>query len=104
STSTRLGAARREQRFAALRLAGATPRQVNLVAAAEAAAAAALGALVGAAGFLAARAPAARLEIDGHRSFVSDLSIAPPLFAAIVVGIPVVAALAAMASLRRLQI
>src|SRR5690606_31146006 len=31
STSTRLGAARREQRFAALRLAGATPRQVNLV-------------------------------------------------------------------------
>src|SRR5690606_6011050 len=31
-TSTRIGAARREQRFAALRLAGATPRQINLVA------------------------------------------------------------------------
>ena len=30
-TSTLIGAARREQRFAALRLAGATPRQINLI-------------------------------------------------------------------------
>jgi hypothetical protein len=35
TTATRLSAARREQRLAALRLAGATPRQTALIAAAE---------------------------------------------------------------------
>ncbi|NED53879.1 ABC transporter permease, partial [Micromonospora aurantiaca] len=42
-TATRLGAARREQRFAAMRLVGATPRQISVVAAVEAALAAAAG-------------------------------------------------------------
>jgi hypothetical protein len=35
STATRLSAARREQRFAAIRLVGATPRQISLIAAVE---------------------------------------------------------------------
>jgi hypothetical protein len=33
ATATRLSAARREQRFAAMRLTGATPRQITLIAA-----------------------------------------------------------------------
>ena len=47
ATSTRLAAARREERFAALRLVGATPRQVNVLASVEAGLAAAAGALLG---------------------------------------------------------
>lgn len=41
STATRLSAARREQRFAAMRLVGATPKQVSLIAAVESTVAAA---------------------------------------------------------------
>jgi hypothetical protein len=104
STSTRLGAARREQRFAALRLAGATPRQTNVVAAVEAAAAAVAGAVVGLLGFLALRSQAARLPLDGHPSFVVDVHVITPVLVAIVIAIPVLAVVAAMVSLRRLQI
>jgi hypothetical protein len=104
STSTRLGAARREQRFAALRLAGATPRQTNLIAAVEAGAAATAGALLGGLGFLLVRPHAAGIEIDGHASFVGDVGVGPAVLAAIVVAVPVLAMVAAMSSLRRLQI
>src|SRR5438309_1316296 len=41
--STRLAAARREQRFAALRLVGATPRQVSVIATVESTVAAVVG-------------------------------------------------------------
>ncbi len=41
--STRLSAARREQRFAAMRLTGATPRQITVIASVESAVAAAAG-------------------------------------------------------------
>ena len=46
-TATRLSAARREQRFAALRLTGATPRQVSVISAVEASAAALAGVVIG---------------------------------------------------------
>jgi hypothetical protein len=103
STSTRIGAARREQRFAALRLAGATPRQANILAAVEAGAAAIAGAALGAVGFALLRSHVARIEIDGHQSFVGDVRVAPILLAAILVAIPVLAVAAATVSLRRLQ-
>jgi hypothetical protein len=102
--STRLGAARREQRFAALRLAGATPWQTNVVAGVEAGAAAAVGAVAGAGIFAAVRPWAARLQLNGHRSFVSDLHVPPGLLAAVLVGVPALAVGAAMLSLRRLQV
>ncbi len=47
ATATRLSAARREQRFAAMRLAGATRKQVSLLAATESTAAAVLGVAAG---------------------------------------------------------
>jgi hypothetical protein len=104
STSTRLGAARREQRFAALRLAGATPQQTNLVAAVEAGAAAIAGVAVGALGFLLLRPEIAKIDIDAQPSFVNDVRIAPGVLAAILVGVPVLAIAAAMVSLRRLNV
>lgn len=104
STSTRLGAARREQRFAAMRLAGATPRQTRVVAGVEAGAAAGVGALVGWVGFSLLRARVAQIEIDGEASFVGDVQVAPALLAVILVAIPIMAVVAAMVSLHRLQI
>jgi MFS family permease len=104
STSTRLGAARREQRFAALRLAGATPRQTNLMAAVEAGAAATLGAGVGFVGYLLSRPIAAGIEIDGEPSFVADVRVPIVLLVLILLAVPLVAVASALASLRRLQI
>ena len=52
-TATRLAAARREQRFAAMRLVGATPRQVSVLSAVEAAVAAFGGVALGFAMFFA---------------------------------------------------
>lgn len=104
STSTRIGAARREQRFAALRLAGATPRQTGVVAAVEAGAAAAVGVALGGLGFALLRPYFARIEIDGHQSFVGDVRVAPVFLALILAAIPVLAIVVATVSLRRLQI
>jgi hypothetical protein len=56
-TATRLSAARREQRFAALRLAGATRRQVSLLAATESTAGAVLGVALGFGIFFLLRVP-----------------------------------------------
>lgn len=104
STSTRIGAARREQRLAALRLAGATPRQTSVVAAVEAGAAAASGVVLGALGLLALRGRVAGIEIDGHPSFAEDVQVHRLLLVAVLVGVPVLAVGASLRTLRRLQI
>ena len=66
ATASRLSAARREERFAAMRLVGATPRQISVVSAVEAVVAALAGVAVGFATLL--RLPAAALPRAVHRS------------------------------------
>jgi predicted lysophospholipase L1 biosynthesis ABC-type transport system permease subunit len=104
STSARIGAARREQRYAAMRLAGATPRQVNLIAAVEAGAAAVVGTILGAIGLALLRPYGAHIEIDGHTSFPGDVRVPAVLFVVILLGIPALAVATTMVSLRRLQV
>ncbi|MFJ5921758.1 FtsX-like permease family protein [Kitasatospora sp. NPDC092948] len=103
-TATRLNAARREQRFAAMRLVGATPRQVSVVSAVEAAVAAAVGAVLGFLPFLALRGPVADMALTGSRFFTSDVSLTPLQIAGVALGVPLAAALAARIALRRVQI
>ncbi|WP_051653641.1 FtsX-like permease family protein [Kitasatospora cheerisanensis] len=103
-TATRLNAARREQRFAAMRLVGATPRQVSVVSAAEAAVAAVAGVAVGFLPFLALRSTVARARLTGSRFFPSDLSLTPLQILGVAVGVPLAAAVAARIALRRVQI
>jgi hypothetical protein len=103
-TATRLSAARREQRFAAMRLVGATPRQVSLIAAAESAVAAAVGVAIGFGLFFALRIPLATIPFTGQSFFPAELSLSLPDILAVAVGVPVAAALAARLALRRVNI
>ncbi|HKS98157.1 MAG TPA: FtsX-like permease family protein, partial [Rugosimonospora sp.] len=98
-TATRLSAARREQRLAAMRLVGATPHQVNVVAAVEASMGAAAGTLIGFVGFLVVRPYAARADLDGSPFFPADLRLSWSAAIGIGLGVPVLAGVAALLSL-----
>ncbi|MCX5065210.1 ABC transporter permease [Micromonospora lupini] len=103
-TATRLSAARREQRFAAMRLVGATPRQIAIVAAVEAAAAAVAGTAVGFGLFYAFRDPLAGIPFTGMPFFPSDMSLGVLDTLLVALGVPAGAAVAAQISLRRVRI
>ncbi|MEU7974435.1 FtsX-like permease family protein [Micromonospora sp. NPDC049089] len=103
-TATRLSAARREQRFAAMRLVGATPRQISLVAAVEAGLAAVVGTAVGFGLFYAFRDPLASIPFTGMPFFPGDMSLTGGDILLVALGVPAGAALAAQISLRRVRI
>ena len=104
ATATRLSAARREQRFAAMRLAGATRRQISLIAATESAVAGILGVAVGFGVFFLVRIPVARIPLIGQPFFPAELSLSLPDILIVAIGVPVFAAVAARLALRRVQI
>lgn len=104
ATSTRLAAARREERYAAFRLVGATPRQVNRLASVEAGVAAAAGAAMGFALFWAFRPAVARIPFTGEPFFTSDLSLGWKAVLGIAVGVPLAAVVVSLWSLRRVRI
>lgn len=103
-TATRLSAARREERFAALRLLGATARQINVIASIDAMASALLGTLLGIGLFLAVRPAVAGSGVTGARHF--GFQVTPTIWGYLgVLGcVPVASALAALVSLRRVRI
>ena len=104
ATATRLSAARREQRFAAMRLAGATRKQVSLLAATESTAAALLGVAAGFGIFFLLRAPVAGIPFLGAPFFPGDLSLSLLDVFAVAIGVPAAAAVAARLALRRVHI
>jgi hypothetical protein len=103
-TATRLAAARREQRFAAMRLVGATPRQVSVVSAVESTVAAVAGTAVGFGLFYLFRAPLAALPFTGEPFFPSDMALGTVDILAVALGVPLAAAVAARIALRRVRI
>src|SRR5215831_6220017 len=104
STATRLAAARREERFAALRLVGGTPCDIRIVASVEAMISAFLGAVLGTVIFLLVRPALAGAALIGTQYFESDLTPTAAGYVAMLAGVPVAAAIAALVSLRRVQI
>ena len=104
ATATRLSAARREERFAAMRLVGATRRQVSLLAATESTTAGILGVAAGFGIFLLLRTPVAGIPFIGQPFFTGDLSLSPADILAVAIGVPVAAAVAARLALRRVRI
>jgi hypothetical protein len=103
-TAMRLAAARREQRFAALRLVGATPRQTSVIASVDALAGAVLGTLAGVGGFLLLRPVLAGVSITDSRYFPDLVTPTATGYAAVLVGVPVAAGAAAVWSLRRVRV
>jgi hypothetical protein len=103
-TATRLSAARREQRFAALRLVGATPRQIAVISAVESTLAAGAGVLAGFGLFFAMRPAVVMIPFTGDRFFLSDLSLTWADVLAVAAGVPIAAAAIARLALRRVAI
>ena len=101
---TDLGAAQRAERFATLRLIGATPGQVARIAATETAATTLLGALLGVGAYLALIPVAARIVIGSSRFFPRDLLTSPAVIAATVLGTVLGAAAVAWWRTRRASI
>lgn len=102
--ATRLSAARREQRFAAMRLVGATPAQISVISTVESSVAALAGVALGFPLFFAIRSPLASISFTGAPFFTSDLSLTAVDVLVVALGVPVAAAIAARVALRRVQI
>ena len=102
--ATRLSAARREQRFAAMRLVGATPKQISVISTVESAVATVIGVAGGFAFFFALRPAIATIPFTGEQFFTGDLSQTPADVLLVALGVPVAAAIAARLALRRVNI
>lgn len=97
----RLGAARREQRLAALRLAGATPRQILAMTAVEAAGVGAAGALTGALAYTALLPALARLPYGVGAWYTGRLWVGLPWLAAVVLAVTALITVSAVTMLRQ---
>jgi hypothetical protein len=104
STATRLAASRREERFAALRLVGGTPADIRMIAAVESVVSAFFGAVLGVVIWLLVQPLVAGGALIGTQYFSSTVTPAAWEYAAIIVGVPAIALVAALISLRRVQI
>ena len=103
ATASRLSAARREERFAAMRLVGATPRQISVVSAVEAAVAAVAGVAVGFALFFVFRPLLYHVPFTGAPLAQGDLSLHWIDIVLAVIGVPAAAVVSARLALRRVQ-
>jgi hypothetical protein len=103
-TATRLAAARREERFAALRLAGATMRDVGEFAAVEAVVSALLGTVLGIVVFLLVRPVLADAAPIGTRYFSSTVTPTIWGYVGMLIAVPTASAIVALLSLRRVRI
>ena len=104
STASRLSAARREERFAAMRLVGATPRQISVISAVEATVAAFAGVALGFVLFFLLRPLLYRVPFTGAPLAAGDLSLRAIDIAIVVIGVPIAAIVSARLALQRVRI
>ena len=105
-TVTRIGGARRDLRFAAVRLAGATRLQTATFASTETVGAAIVGALLGWSVFLAIRPVLASFITLGHGIpiFPGDLRVPTAQLVLVLLAVPTLAGITTLASLHPVQI
>ena len=84
SVATQLGAAQREKRYAALRLIGATKRQVGRVLMLESLLASVVGVIIGLGAFWLLQAPLQDFKMDGMRFNPGDLALTGMQYALII--------------------
>jgi hypothetical protein len=104
ATASRLSAARREERFAAMRLVGATPGQISVISAVEATVAAIAGVAAGFALFFLFRPLLYHVPFTGAPLAQGDLSLHGIDVVGVAVGVPIAAAVSARLALRRVRI
>ncbi|GIE98157.1 FtsX-like permease family protein [Paractinoplanes rishiriensis] len=97
----RLGAPARDRRLAALRLAGATPRESVLIATAETAVASLLGSVLGLVAYLIGREVLTRRDALGRLLLPTDVLPHPAAIVPIVLVVPLLAALIGALLMRR---
>lgn len=97
----RLGAPARDRRLAAIRLAGATPREAVLIATAETAAASLFGSVAGLAAYLVARGVLDRADRFGRRVLPTDVFPPLPVVVILLLLVPVLAAMIGALLMRR---
>ena len=84
SVATQLGAAQREKRYAALRLIGATKRQVTRILLLESLLASVAGVVIGLGAFWLLQAPLQQFKMDGMRFNPGDLALTAGQYALII--------------------
>lgn len=99
--AARLTVARRDQRLAALRLVGATPRQVVAMTTAEAVLTAVAGALIGAGAYGLSIPWISGISLGGGSWYASDLWVGVLPLLAVLAGVPLLVGVSALAGLRR---
>jgi hypothetical protein len=104
ATASRLSAARREERFAAMRLVGATPRQISVISTVEATVAAVVGMAVGFVLFFLLRPLLVQVPFGGAPFAPGDLSLNWIDVVLVVIGVPVAVVASARLALRRVQV
>jgi hypothetical protein len=104
ATASRLSAARREERFAAMRLVGATPRQISVISAVEATVAAVAGVAAGFAMFFLFRPLLIHVPFGGAPFAPGDLSLNGIDVVLVLIGVPIAAAVSGRLALRRVRI
>ncbi|MFF5260457.1 ABC transporter permease [Actinomadura viridis] len=102
--AARLTVARRDERLAALRLVGATPGQVVALTTTEAVLTAAAGSLAGALVYAASVPALGRIPVGGGRSFTGDLWPGALPVAGVLVAVPLLVGVSAIAGLRRVVV
>ncbi|WP_370942503.1 FtsX-like permease family protein [Amycolatopsis sp. cg5] len=100
ATSARVAGAERDQRLAALRLAGSDLPQVRRIAAAESLVTAACGLALGTGAFLLLRQFAPAVRVRNGSLFTSDVTPPWPLVVVVVLAVPALSVLSALVALR----
>ncbi|HUD36502.1 MAG TPA: ABC transporter permease [Streptosporangiaceae bacterium] len=103
-TATRLASARREERYASLRLVGATTTDINVIASADAIMTALVGAIIGAGLFSLLRPVLAGTAITSQRYFAAEVTPTTWGYLVVLAGVPAVAAVSSLFALRRVRI
>jgi hypothetical protein len=103
-TATRLSAARREQRFASMRLAGATLRQVAVISGVEAIVASLIGTAIGFSVFFLIEPVLIHVPFAGQPLETGDLSIGLIDVLIVAIGVPAASAMVSRIALRRVRI
>lgn len=101
ATATRLSASSRDRRLAALRLVGATPKQASAIAGAEGLVSGILGTAGGLVAFWLLRGPACALLPFPEGVYAQDLMPPLTMLLAVLVGVPLLAAVSGVLALRR---